>query len=104
MPNTSFKDFVMDQLRGIPDLRAKAMFGGYGLYSGKNFFGILHDGRLYFKVDDASRQAYLDRNMSPFTYEQRGRVMTMQYYEAPPDVLEDASQLIQWANRALHVV
>jgi len=30
----SFKDFVLDQLGGLPGLRARRMFGGTGLYAG----------------------------------------------------------------------
>jgi DNA transformation protein and related proteins len=73
MADKSFKDFVLDQLRAVPELRVKAMFGGYGLYSGKIFFGIVFQGRLYFKVDERSQPDYVTRGMEPFTYEQRGR-------------------------------
>ena len=31
------------------------MFGGYGLYAGEVFFGIVANGRLYFKTDDETR-------------------------------------------------
>lgn len=79
------------------------MFGGHGLYSGNHFFGILFEGRLYFKADAASRAAYLERGMGQFTYEQRGRVLTMSYFEVPPDVLEDRTELAGWAGRALRV-
>jgi DNA transformation protein len=83
MADESFKDFALDQLSALSELRAKAMFGGYGLYQGKNFFGILFDGRLYFKTDEKSRKEYVAEGMEPFTFEQRGRVMTMQYHEVP---------------------
>jgi hypothetical protein len=41
MPDGSFKEFVLDQLGALPDVRAKAMFGAHGLYAGENFFAIL---------------------------------------------------------------
>ncbi len=47
-----FREFVLDQLGGIPELRAKAMFGGVGLYSDDVFFGMMAADLLYFKVDD----------------------------------------------------
>ena len=28
----SFRDFVLDQLHALGDIRCRAMFGGYGLY------------------------------------------------------------------------
>ena len=43
MPNDSFKSFVLDQLGALPELRARAMFGAHGLYSGEHFFGILDE-------------------------------------------------------------
>jgi TfoX/Sxy family transcriptional regulator of competence genes len=44
MPDDSFKEFVLDQLSALRDLRAKAMFGAHGIYSGETFFGILDEG------------------------------------------------------------
>ena len=103
MADDSFKSFVLDQISGLPELRAKAMFGAHGLYSAEHFFGILDEGRVFFKVDDTTRADYESRGMSPFTYEVKGRVMTMNYYELPPDVLEDRNEAIIWANRAVQV-
>ncbi|MDD5139359.1 MAG: TfoX/Sxy family protein [Verrucomicrobiales bacterium] len=101
MPDDSFKEFVLDQLSALPDLRAKAMFGAHGLYSGEKFFGILDEGRLFFKTDASSQADYTARGMGPFTYEMKGKVMTMAYHEVPPDVLENAPELVEWARRAI---
>ena len=103
MPDDSFKEFVLDQLSALPELRARAMFGAHGIYSADNFFGILDEGRLFFKTDAASQADYTARGMGPFTYEMKGRVMTMAYHEVPPDVLENAPELIAWARRAIQV-
>jgi DNA transformation protein len=54
MPDDSFKEFVLDQLGALQELRARAMFGAHGIYCGDKFFGILHEGRLFFKTDGAS--------------------------------------------------
>ena len=101
MADNSFKDFVLDQLRGLPDVRAKAMFGGHGLYQVDRFFGILMDGRLYFKTDGQTIGAYLERGMGPFIYEKARRTMSISYYEVPPDVLETRDELVAWASRAV---
>jgi DNA transformation protein and related proteins len=103
MRDESFKEFVLDQLSTLPELRAKAMFGGHGLYQGNDFFGILFEGRLYFKTDNQSQKDFTERGMGPFTYEQRGRRMTMQYYEVPASILEDREALAIWANRAVQI-
>jgi DNA transformation protein len=103
MPDNSFKEFVLDQLSALPETRARAMFGAHGLYSGEHFFAILDEGRLFFKTDAASQSDYLARGMGPFTYESKGKQLTMGYHEVPPDVLENAPELVMWAQRAIQI-
>jgi len=103
MPDDSFKEFVLDQLSALPDVRAKAMFGAHGLYSGDHFFGILDAGQLFFKTDASSQTDYTARGMEPFTYESKGKVMTMAYHEVPPDVLEQPYELAAWARKAIAI-
>jgi DNA transformation protein and related proteins len=103
MPDNSFKEFVLDQLSALPAVRARAMFGAHGLYSGEHFFGILDGGRLFFKTDAHSKANYTSRGTEPFTYEARGKVMTMRYHEVPPDVLEQPQELVIWARKAIEI-
>jgi DNA transformation protein len=103
MPDNSFKEFVLDQLSALPDVHARAMFGAHGLYQGEHFFAILDEGRLFFKTDTQSQADYTARGMGPFTYESKGKVMTMTYHEVPPDVLEQPQELVEWAQRAIAV-
>ena len=102
MPANAFVEFLLDQLDGLPDVRAQRMFAGFGLYSGDLFFGIVYDGFLYFKVDDGNRANYMRAGMKPFKpYEDQP--MTMQYYQVPAGVVEDADELCEWARRAIQV-
>jgi DNA transformation protein len=103
MPDDSFKEFVLDQLSALSDVRARAMFGAHGLYSGEHFFGILDEGRLFFKTDAQSEGEYLSRGMEPFTYEARGKVLTIGYHEVPPDILEQPLELALWARKAIAI-
>ena len=103
MGDDSFKEFVLDQLGALPDVRVRAMFGAHGLYAGDHFFAILDEGRLFFKTDEASQADYLTQNMGPFTYEAKGKRLTMGYHEVPPDVLENAPELVMWARRAIGI-
>ena len=76
------------------------MFGGVGLYSGDVFFAIVYHDVVYFKVDDVNRADYVRAGTRPFKpYEKRPT--TMQYYEVPASVLEDADELCKWARRAV---
>ena len=96
--SVTFRDFVVDQLGGVPQLRCRAMFGCSGLYARGQFFGIIHDGRLYFRTTDTTRPVYVAHGMEPFHY--NGKQTLWSYYEVPADVLEDAERLTAWAEAA----
>jgi len=93
-----FKDFVLDQLSDLHGVTCRAMFGGYGLYQGGAFFGIIHKGRLYFKVTPTTLVLYKDHGMKPFRPNAKQTLKT--YYEIPADILEDRELLAQWADAA----
>jgi DNA transformation protein len=93
-----FKDFVLDQLSGLPGLTCRAMFGGYGLYHREKFFGIIHKGRLYFKTDQTTAPRYRDRGMKPF--KPTSNQTLKNYYEVPVQILEASDDLTAWASQA----
>src|SRR5882724_2976208 len=101
--SSSFRTFVVDQLsRVVPQLRARAMFGGVGIYGGELFFALIADDTLYFKVDDSNRSDFERLSMKPFQpYGEGGEVM--QYYQVPADLLEDPEALGPWAEKAIAV-
>ena len=95
-----FRDFVLDQLSGVPEVRPKAMFGGIGLYSGERFFGIVAAEELFFKADDGNRGAYEAAGSEPFR-PVMDRPVSMSYFRVPIDVLEDPRELREWARAAI---
>jgi DNA transformation protein and related proteins len=99
----SFRAFVLEQLSRLdPLVRARSMFGGVGIYSGELFFALIDEDTVYFKADDSNRPDFIARGMQPF---QPGGAAgeTMQYYEVPPDLLEDAEALRSWVEKAVDV-
>ncbi|MBI5877087.1 MAG: TfoX/Sxy family protein [Chloroflexi bacterium] len=96
-----FRDFVVDQLREVQGVVARSMFGGHGLYRGEAFFGVIYEGRLYFKTDAQSEVAYRERGMDFF--HPKPHIYLKHHFEVPADVLEDSEQLAVWARRALAV-
>jgi DNA transformation protein and related proteins len=95
-----FRDFVLDQLAALRELRAKRMFGGIGLYSGERFFGIVAADELFFKVDDGNRWVYEAAGSEPFR-PVAGRRVSMSYWRVPIEVLEDPADLRVWAQDAI---
>jgi DNA transformation protein len=94
----SFKDLVLEQLGELPGVDCRSMFGGYGLYLGEQFFGIVHSDRLYFRTDDATRSRYEQRGSEMFRPNERQRLKS--YFEVPVDVFEDRERLVEWAAEA----
>ena len=98
----AFRRFVLDQLEELGDVRPRSMFGGVGLYRDGLFFGIVAGDVLYLKVDERTRRDYEAAGMTPFK-PYTHRPGSMQYYAVPVGVLESASELAEWARRAVGV-
>jgi DNA transformation protein len=94
----SFHDFVLEQLATLDGLRYKRMFGGYGLYCGEQFFGIVHDGRLYFKTNPDTLPEFLAYHAPVFAPSEKQ--VLKNYREVPADILEDRERLLVWAKKA----
>ena len=95
----SFKDFVLDQLQDLDGVDARRMFGGHGLYRDETFFGILHKGKLYFKVDESTIGEYRKRKMKPFR--PNAKQTLKNYYQVPVEIIEDGDRLGAWAEAAI---
>ena len=96
-----FIHYVLDQLSGLPGVVSRPMFGGHGLYQGETFFGIVMDGRLYFKTDASTAGEYRQRGMEPFRASEKQVLKT--YYEVPADVVDSRNELGACAERAVRV-
>ena len=101
--SSDFLAYVLDQLAGLGGVSSKRMFGGAGLYKDEFFFGLISKDVLYLRVDDSNRSDYADRGMGQFRpYADRPH-LSMNYYETPAEVLEEASELVIWAGRSVEV-
>lgn len=100
---SEFMQFVIEQMSFIGGLRVQAMFGGYGVYQDDRIFAIIVDDRLYLKSNPTTRGEFEAKGLSPFTYIARGKSVTMQYFEAPPEVFEEPEAMRGWVQKALRV-
>ncbi len=103
MKQNEFIEHLLDLFESCGPVRAKAMFGGFGLYRDDRMFGLVAEDVLYLKADDQSRQDFEARGLQPFTYVRQGRRLAMSYYEAPPEAVDDAEVLCRWAEKAYDV-
>ncbi len=93
-------DALLEQLAPAGAVRARKMFGGAGLYLEGVFFGLVADGRLFFRVDDESRRDYESAGSEPFQpFPDKPSMRT--YWEVPEHVQADVRGLKTWTLRAL---
>ncbi len=99
-PPAGFTDFVLELLEPLGGVTARRMFGGGGLFRDGLMFAIIDDDTLFMKVDDGNRPAFEAAGARPFTYRRKERTIAMSYYEAPPELFDDADELCAWARAA----
>jgi DNA transformation protein and related proteins len=81
---------------GAVDVRR--MFGGAGIYADGIMFALAHDGLVYLKVDDHSREAFEREGEAPFTYATKdGKRALMSYWRVPDRLYDDPDEFARWA-------
>jgi DNA transformation protein len=95
-----FVEFVLEGLQPLGGVRARRMFGGWGIYKDGLMFALIARDQLYLKVDDDNRAAYDAADLPYFTYSEKGKPIRMSYREAPGAGLDDPEVLCEWARAA----
>ncbi len=103
-----FVSYVVDLMQSIGPVRAKAMFGGHGVFLDELMFALVADNILYLKVDKETETEFKDRGLDAFAYQKKGKetsykVIKMSYYQVPEEALEDSEEMNLWANKAYSV-
>jgi DNA transformation protein len=102
MANKEYLNYLLEQLAPLGSLRAKAMFGGFGLYCDEIFFAIIADDVLYVKVDNTNRPRFIAASLPAFSYQvKNGTHQSMSYYSLPESSLEEQAELLDWAREGI---
>lgn len=97
-----FVDHVLELLEPLGTMRARAMFGGFGIFHVDRMIALIADDRLYLKTDAHTRQAFEAAGSAPFVYAgKRAKPTALSYHEAPATCLDDAETMLQWARLAV---
>ena len=99
--NDSFLLFNQDQFSCLGPVQIRKMFGGAGISLGGLTFGLVVEDTVYLKVDATNKADFEDLGMGPFTYEGKGKSVSMSYYQLPEEILSDLDELLPWAEKAL---
>jgi DNA transformation protein len=98
---SAFVDGVLGSLLPLGPVRARAMFGGWGLFLDDAMFGLIARERLYFKVDAETEPRFAAAGAEAFTYLRQGKRVALSYWEAPSGAPWGAGVLLPWAELGL---
>ena len=99
-PRDEFADLVCELLSPMGDVRARRMFGGYGVYCDGVMMALITDGEvLYLRTDERTRTAYEALDLPPFK-PFTDKPMLMPYHRPPDSVLDDGDEMLSWAQPA----
>jgi DNA transformation protein and related proteins len=100
--------FAADLFSGLGHVEPRRMFGGAGLYAGAVMFGLVDDGRIYLKTDDALQADLKAAGAVSWIYTEKrgpkaGVAQETSYWSLPESALDDPDEACAWARRALAV-
>ena len=97
---SEFTDHLAELFEAFGPVTVRRMFGGYGIYRDGVMFGLVADEALYLKADDRNRVMFESRGLPRFEYAKQGKTISVSYYLAPGEALEDPGILADWARPA----
>ena len=95
-----FLDYILSNLEPHGPIKARAMFGGYGIYYGDVMFALIAENVLYFRVDEQNRPDYLEHDSKPFVYSMGQKTVSLPYLELPEEILNNSEELSYWIKKA----
>jgi DNA transformation protein and related proteins len=93
-------DYLHEVFDAFGPIRARRMFGGWGIYHNGLMFGLYAAGRLYLKTDAHNVAKFEAAGSEPFTYMQREKAVKLSYWSAPETVLDDREEARFWGCTA----
>jgi DNA transformation protein len=97
---TEFVDYLHEVFASFGPIRARRMFGGYGIYHNDIMFALVADDVLYLKADAETVADFERLGLDVFEYARNGKPVALSYHLAPEVIFDDPDQAVRWANRA----
>ena len=97
---SEFVDHLAELFEAFGPVTLRRMFGGHGVFRDELMFGLVVDDALFLKADGESRAMFERAGLPPFEYTRKGRRISLSYYLATEEALEDPLTLAEWARPA----
>jgi DNA transformation protein len=100
MASQLLADHCLELLAPLGAVRARRMFGGWGLYVDELFLALIVHDRLYLKADVVSAGDFAAAGSEPFVYDGKGKAVTLGYWTAPAEAMDSPALMLPWARLA----
>jgi DNA transformation protein len=97
---SEFVNYLHEVFQDFGSIRTRKMFGGHGIYHDDIMIGLVTDDTLYFKVDESTKQEFIDKDLSAFEYSKDNKKIQMSYYLAPEEIYDEPDEAVYWAKLA----
>jgi DNA transformation protein len=98
-----YRTFVEDLFAEFGPVTIRSMFGGAGVFHDGVMVAIIARESLYLKADAATRAEFEAEGMEPFTYDAKGRTVSLSYWGVPERLYDDPDEFAGWARKAFAV-
>jgi DNA transformation protein and related proteins len=96
-----FVAHALELLAPLGNVRARKMFGGWGISCDGLSIALIAFERLYLKVDVTTKPQFQQTGCEPFVYEGKHRPMEMSYWTVPPEAMDAPHLMAPWAHLAM---
>jgi DNA transformation protein len=88
-------------MSSLGPVRARKMFGGWGISCDGLSVALIAWERLYLKVDAQTKPAFAQADCEPFVYEGKNKPIEMSYWTVPPEAMDAPHLMAPWARLAM---
>lgn len=106
MKSNPFVDYILYDVFGEREnMSARAMMGGYIIYTREKVIALAEDDQLYLKGDKNSGEWFLSQGSKKFSYLKKDKsgkrkLQEMNFFLVPEDVLENREKFQNWVDVA----
>ena len=98
--DSGYIEYVLELLAPLGPVRARKMFGGYGLYHDALMFALVAEQQLFLKIDEHTEAQFAAAGSAPFVYQSATKTVAMRYWSAPEAALDSPNEMLPWAQLA----
>ncbi len=92
---------IEEMFQSVGPVTVKRMFGGKSIYVRSIIIAIETDGEIFLKADALSAPQFASAGARQWTYDGKGKSVSMPYWTIPDDAFDDPEVMAKWVHLAM---